>query len=147
MIGAEVKYKYQRSIIAGRDMGRYDKKRIIIECLSPNKALIYSIVEHEKNAYEARCNYISRDLFRNIPWSILIQAAHAELRSEEFLVEHIARHEEVTEILILRWAKVMVAQELISIRTNAHGKAALELQVRGRKEIDEYLTRLWKQDE
>ena len=127
-------------------MGRHNNGWIRGEGSSLNNPLLLNIIEHEIHAHNSRYNYISREIIRNVPWSILILAVHAELRSEEVLIENVARHEEVTESLILRWAKAMAAQELISIRTNAHGKMVLELQARGRKEMDAYLTSLWKPD-
>ena len=100
--------------------------------------------EDELQAHAMRCECLGFTFVNNIPWAILIGAIHSELRSVELTVSEIASRENSSENLVLRWAKILAEEGLVSVLENPAGSFTTSLQSKGRTVVTDYLIRLNK---
>ena len=96
-------------------------------------------VKEELDAHAWRYDWLGRDLARNVSWTILLGAMAASLRGEELSVGDVVAFEVAPVSLILRWAEILAAEGLISIRENTGGETHFALRARGHDLVTGYL--------
>ena len=103
------------------------------------------LAEDELQAHAMRCECLGFTFLNNIPWAILIGAIHSESQSVELTVSEIASRENSSENLVLRWAKILAEEGLVSVLENPDGSFTTSLQGKGRTVVIDYLIRLNKE--
>lgn len=112
-----------------------------------SESRLRKLAADEFHAHSMRYGHLGHNILSNIPWTILITAMNSELRMVELTATDVAAIEGVPESVILRWAKVLAEDGLMTVQNKSDGKFMLSLQGKGRSAMTDYLTSLDKNDE